>query len=107
MSNEKYISGYQNVSPDWLKPLVDDFEATENKMFVDKVEAKCLAAITIPIYTGINPHPERNKADCLNTRMIKKGLRVFMEKELKAVQSEEERNLVIAKYALKASQIYG
>jgi hypothetical protein len=37
MSNEKYIAGYQKVQPEWLRPLVEDFETRETRIFIDSI----------------------------------------------------------------------
>jgi hypothetical protein len=102
MSNEKYIAGYQNVSPDWLKPLVDDFEATEAKLFFQTLLTdEEQVQQTIPIYSKKNLHPVKLKADCPIETHYKQGLRRTMLRELKS----GDRQAIITKYENKVKEL--
>lgn len=66
-----------------------------------------LVAETIPIYTDMNLHPTLGEKDCLTTRTVKKGLRVLMKRELEKDITEDEKKLIVIKYAQKAVLVYG
>jgi hypothetical protein len=132
MSNEKYIAGYQKVKPEWLKPLVEDFETTETRIFIeldvmntnpDTVmqlldsgritideaekmlqgdEVTKLVEQTIPIYTRKRPHPTKNKADCPLEINYKQGLRMLMLRELNAGGDQQA---VVDRFKKKVEQL--